>query len=265
MKKIYSLTLLILFLNFSTITMANVGITNGMPVTPGKYPWYAAISPKSNPDTSVACGGALISKDWVITAKHCVVDYGSWLPAKIVFGIYDQNNPYKLEKRDVTKIIQYPGKYDVALVKLSSAVNDISPVDISWKKPAAGSSIIIMGFGISHRCGADLKNWCPSTTMMEAITPVQPDSVCANLKYGIVNFHPGYNICVGTLTGSRINAGLGDSGSPGVQYNQGKYKLIGVVSRGPTKAPYNTYNVPTPAVYAAVAPFKNWIEKTIKN
>lgn len=236
-------------------SMANLNITNGHPVPVGQYPWYAAISPQSAASTSVGCGGALINQKWIVTAKHCLVDYGPWSPGKVVFGIYDKNHPYKIESRKISKIVLNKN-YDIGLAELDNSVTDIKPIKIEDSLPRLGGSMIIMGYGISHRCGSDLKSWCPSNVLMEATTPIQENSVCLQSKWGIVNFHPKYNICVGTLSGSRINAGLGDSGSPGVQYLNGKYMLLGVVSRGGTKV---DYDVPAPAAYISVPSFKEWI------
>nr|CAD7579210.1 unnamed protein product [Timema californicum] len=43
-------------------------ITNGVPAKLGQFPWQVAIMV----DSSVLCGGSLISDQWILTAAHCL-------------------------------------------------------------------------------------------------------------------------------------------------------------------------------------------------
>ena len=43
-------------------------IINGTPAVPCQFPWMVAVIT----DNQYFCGGSLISKQWVLTAAHCV-------------------------------------------------------------------------------------------------------------------------------------------------------------------------------------------------
>ena len=268
--KLKNLLTLSMIIAASSSAYANLQVTNGHEVPNGKYPWYGTLSVEKQPDTLVACGAALIAPDWVITAAHCVTSYYPDLGynAKVVFGLYDKEHPYKIEKRVAKKIISYWGKgsadmsHDIALIKLDNPVEDITPVKLATQeeKPMSGSYITVMGFGI-YKVNADGKAEYPSR-MQEASVPVQPSSVCDDPHYHISEFNSKTDICEGTITGKRINAALGDSGSPAVQLINGEYVVVGVTSHG---APFDFgWKVPLPAVYTFTGAFSDWVQQQMK-
>merc|ERR1712038_1006113 len=79
----------------------------------GKYPWQASIQTRGG---FHFCGGVLISKRWVLTARHCTV--GQSINSMIVhLGVHDikteyygEPHPYRVEKKIEHKYCGFLGK-----------------------------------------------------------------------------------------------------------------------------------------------------------
>ncbi|KAL1395370.1 hypothetical protein pipiens_011307 [Culex pipiens pipiens] len=73
---------------FCVQTLANPGcgvprikhqalIVRGSPTQPGEWPWHAGVYHRSGRNSQYACGGTLISAEFVVTAAHCMLDEGT--------------------------------------------------------------------------------------------------------------------------------------------------------------------------------------------
>ncbi|CAL4109812.1 unnamed protein product [Meganyctiphanes norvegica] len=109
-------------------------LTSADPTQFGELPWQAAISVSGsfsgNLGIEFACSGVLISYDSIITSAHCAINAGESMV--ISLGDYDLlgANRRKLlypEYRTVEESIIHPGyrpgKNDIAILRLSEAVN----------------------------------------------------------------------------------------------------------------------------------------------
>ncbi|CAG0900738.1 unnamed protein product [Darwinula stevensoni] len=110
-------------------------IAKGNPSGMGKWPWQAAIYDAVNED--ITCGGALIQKQWVLTAAHCVTGESSTntrnqTEFRVYLGKHYRHNftdDKQVQLREVSKIIVHEDYHyqnydsDIALLKLTEEAN----------------------------------------------------------------------------------------------------------------------------------------------
>ena len=81
-------------------------ISGGEPVADdGAWPWQVRLFDSHDPQSGF-CGGSLISNQWVLTAAHCVVEFGK-TTQKVVVG-YGSVYQSKLKMVDSAKVIANP-------------------------------------------------------------------------------------------------------------------------------------------------------------
>jgi len=228
-------------------------IVDGTPIPLSERPWQVAIVLKNRSNNFIAhfCGGSLISKEWIITAAHCV-DQGT-LPSQIQI-LYGTNKLDSSGQRiDVVDIRVHSDwnastkRNDVALLKVEGEISDQTPASIATAEELSQSSDLrLSGWGRIDQFG--LK----SESLLAATVPIQTFETC--------NQPESYNgrvtkemFCAGKIEGG-VDSCKGDSGGPATGAINGKAVLAGVISWGKGCALAKKYGV-----YTNLPMFLDWI------
>lgn len=197
---------------------------------------------------SLICGGAVISKSWIITAAHCVEDFDSYDNIGLAIGLLKlkgniSKNFYKKIFYSVEEIKihpDYPGDFDfapvdIALVKSSNifSVEDmpiLPSLAFEDKLYAIDNSTMILGYGAYK-----YKKWflfqipIYPTELNKIDLPIVSGPNKSPLRVGYEKEKKNIN----------NTTSYGDSGSPILFTYEGKTYIIGVVSHnlGPVYSP----------------------------
>ncbi|XP_078360420.1 MAM and LDL-receptor class A domain-containing protein 1-like isoform X2 [Oculina patagonica] len=243
--------------------IAQSRVIGGQDAKPGAWPWQIALKRYNR----FICGGSLISKDWIVTAAHCVA--GSSIPSnyKIVVGDHNRNTIEGTEQEVVAKrIISHPQynrpsrlNNDIALIELASPVKlsqRVNPVCIPSHDSdiPTGSKCYITGWGKIRHPGSSYH------ILQQAKMPPIDNNKC-KLKIsqaGVSVTFTRQMLCAG-VENTILSGCHGDSGGPYVCLNaDGKtYSLHGAVSWG--SGTCNARQIFT--VFARLTRFRAWIKQ----
>jgi len=237
-------------------------IVGGHEAARGEWPWMAKLVRRIPGSSSFStCGGSILSKDWVLTASHCVAKSSNPSHYTVTVGEHNVNrkDPYEV-KHSVSRVIMHPkytggvGNYhDIALLKMSSP--------IAFDNPAVGPACLpnqgedyegqfchISGWGFTMKS--------PSNQWDEKLQTVGSKiwryEDCKR-KWSQVSKQ--WHFCFGD---GRVGGCMGDSGGPiQCKRKDGKYNVVGVTSFGDGKC-----NIPgSPAIWTRVPSYIDWIHK----
>jgi trypsin len=207
----------------------------------------------------VACGGALIQKNVVITAAHCVQEEKDTI--RVLLGTNDAKDSNPTVK--VKGIISHPD-YDAE----GGLLNDIAvliledydpkqfggpvgtiPLSRDDEAPETLGQSTVIGWGNTSSHGVLFAD-----QLRQATIPTISIEECQSHYSGVNNTQ----ICAGLAQTGGLDSCQGDSGGPLVVQTNGNPHLAGVVSWGEGCAQKEK-----PGVYTRVSKFATWIETSV--
>ncbi|XP_018332107.1 brachyurin-like [Agrilus planipennis] len=230
----------------------DIRIAGGNEAVPNSLPYQVALTLFYKGNDTSFCGGSLITRRYVLTAGHCLVD--GLVSLEVILGAHNIQRREPTQQRISTSTFKINEKYndgtlenDVGVVYLPTPANLNKYVQlISLPSKAdvsnsfAGSKAKASGWGYIATSSHDM-----SDVLRYIDVPVLTNKVCAETLSDFVDTM----IC----TGGAGNKGIcfGDSGGPLVVNG----KLVGITS----SISNNGCEAGDPSSYTRVTSFLNWI------
>ncbi|XP_053605582.1 trypsin-1-like isoform X2 [Plodia interpunctella] len=230
-------------------------IVGGMPASLNRYPWMARIVY----DGQFHCGASLLTKDYVLTAAHCVRKLKR-SKIKVILGDHDQTITTESAAimRAVVAIVRHRSfnadsyNNDIALLKLRKPVNFSKIIKPVCLPPAsidpAGKEGIVVGWGRTSEGGQ-----LPAV-VQEVRVPILSLAQCRRKRYKASRITSNM-LCAGRAS---TDSCQGDSGGPLLVQDGDRYQIVGIVSWG-----VGCGRPDYPGVYTRITQYLKWIRSNL--
>lgn len=257
-------------------------IINGKPVLPASFPFMISLGLFSPASYRHRCGGTIIKQKYVVTAAHCVSDFGQLYNSTsyfqennqvlsviagtdIISGInfldlFKNHNIYLVRQINISP--DYTGSInpnDIAVLTIDSILN-FSPFVFSVKFPSSidpsgiyGQTVTTIGWGVDELGVLSSQLMSTTLTVLNG-TPLQGS--CEGFEN---DFY-----CVKDLSENNSNVCFGDSGGPLLSFEQNKWTYYGITSFVFVDSEGNCLNT-APSFFAMIPRLSNWLDGQISN
>jgi len=244
-------------------------VTNGWEVDIERFPWSVSILDKRG---NHQCGGALIGKEWVLTAYHCLLHrFKEDLIVVLGRSRLSSNTGitrrilYHTSSSATRRLNQYIdakglSHNDIQLIRLSAPVRLNKQIKVIQMWPYKEAEYSYKDYAAYFASWGTLSSGLRSDKLRAGTTRLQAISECRRL-FGILDFDLTNDHMCGKVNARGQDICYGDSGSPlSVKYSRdNKDYLIGISVGG-----YNCGVKGAPIIFTEVALFKDHILNIIK-